>query len=209
MLQRVLWYGDSWNTSLYGYQFRCWVDPHSWTDFHITPPNLPLVKTVYLALFGLALMAYWYLLKIKSENTHQTFCLTLTVMLLLSPLGWLYYCPLLLLPLAITWQAYSQELPKQSSYFLMYLVSFFLINLPIDDMQAWGMSSWFDKAVFYSLSFYGLLLLSYLCINIPAIDQHIKLSQQETRQAGFPVLIIILTGASWPTLHAALLYLKS
>lgn len=209
MLQRVLWYGDSWNASLYGFIIRCWVDPHSWADFHISPPNLPLVKTVYLALFGLALMAYWYLLKIKSENTHQTFCLTLTVMLLLSPLGWLYYCPLLLLPLAITWQAYSQELPKQSSYFLMYLVSFFLINLPIDYMQAWEMSSWFDKAVFYSLLFYGLLLLSYLCINIPTIDQHIKPSQQEIRQAGFPVLIIILTGASWPTLHAALLYLQS
>lgn len=205
MLQRVLWYGDSWNASLYGFIFRCWVDPHSWVDLKIRPSNLYIVKTVYAALFSLALIGYWYLLKKKSKNTHQTFCITLTVMLLLSPLGWLYYCPLLLLPLAITWQAYSQDLPKNTIYFLMVLISFFLINLPIDYMTVWQMPTWLDKAGFYSLSFYGLLLLTYLCVNIPAVDHTIEPSQQKTRQAGFPVLIIILTGASWPALHASLI----
>ncbi|OGV47746.1 MAG: hypothetical protein A3F46_08615 [Legionellales bacterium RIFCSPHIGHO2_12_FULL_42_9] len=209
MLPQVLWYGDSWNASLYGFLFRGWIDLHSWVEHQIMPANLSIVKTAYASLFGLVLIGYWYLLKKKSNNTHQNFCLTLTVMLLLSPLGWLYYCPLLLLPFTVTWQAYCQELPKNGRYFFMVLVSFFLINLPIVYMSTGKMSSWFDKLGFYSLSFYGLLLLTYLCSNIPAVNQHTEPSHQTIKQAGLPVLIIILTGASWPIVHTVFLYWKN
>src|SRR3990167_1344296 len=30
MLPQLFWYGDSWNASIYGFIFRCWVDLHSW-----------------------------------------------------------------------------------------------------------------------------------------------------------------------------------
>lgn len=203
MLSGMHWCDRPWNASFAGFLFRCWEE-HT-----IKPSNLFIVQTVYITLFSLVLSGYWYLLKKKSANPHQAICLTLPLMLLLSPLGWLYYFPVLLMPLAITWQAYCQELPQHNRYFLMFLVCFFLLNLPIEYINTLSMHSWLDKPGVRSLYFYGLLLLTYLCINIPAIDYTIEQSQQKIRQAGFPVLIIILTSASWPALDAALLYFRS
>ena len=202
MLPGVLWYGDSWNASFYGFLFRCWTDPFLWVKLHIKPANLFIIQIVYITGFSFGLSAYWYCLKKKSENTHHTICLTLLFMLLLSPLGWLYYFPVLLLPIAVIWQAYSQKLPGNSASFLLLLSALFLVSLPMDYSMAIDMKTRFAKAGIHSLYFYGLFLLTYLCINIPKIDQKIELSQKKIREAGLPVLIIILTSALWPALHA-------
>jgi alpha-1,2-mannosyltransferase len=205
MLPQVLWYGDSWNMSWYGFLFRCWIDPHGWIAHRIKPANLDIVNAVYGALLSLSLMGYWFLLNKKSKKPHQTMCLTITAMLLLSPLGWLYYGPLLLFPLAILWRTYSQQLLQNSSYFLMYCVSFFMINLPINYTTVVSMPSLLSKLGYYSLSFYGLLILTYLCIKIPTVDSTQQPSQHDTRQAAHPIFIIVLMVALWTTLNTFLI----
>ncbi len=98
MLTCVLWYGDSWNASLYGFLFRLFIDVHDKTQ------SLIAIKTVYIFLFFSLL--FWYLKKSTGKSTalnHQPFCLTLIMMLLMSPFGWLYYFPLLILPVACVW----------------------------------------------------------------------------------------------------------
>lgn len=157
MLTRVLWYGDSWNASIYGFLFRLLVDTHQ-------PDNLRLVHILYVILCcGLVV---WYLKKIVStripdDKNHQQFCLTLTVMLLISPLGWMYYFPLILLPLLITWSQAIQSQEKKSMVFL-WLICLFLINFPIDYIESKNMPTLFEKLTICSFYFYGLLLLTWL-----------------------------------------------
>lgn len=60
-----------------------------------------------LYLFCFCILIVWYLKALGANESgpvnHQPFCLTLAMMLFLSPLGWVYYFPLLILPLILTW----------------------------------------------------------------------------------------------------------
>jgi hypothetical protein len=108
MLPRVAWFGDNWNASLYGFLFRLFIDVKSLG-------NSWLIQCIYLVLFSLLLL--WYIQKIKlfskTSTTHpldhRGFGFTLIMMLFLSPFGWLYYFPLLLMPLTMIWQSLCQE----------------------------------------------------------------------------------------------------
>jgi hypothetical protein len=160
MLPKVLWFGDSWNASLCGLLFRLFIDETTYT-------NAGLIKLIYLFFF--IILLGWYLKKIyqwqketahHKVGDHREFCLTLCMMLLLSPLGWLYYFPLLLLPLMILWQ--SCNTAKTSSTPLLWTLSIFLINFPTGYVEVKNMGSFINKLSFNSLYFYGLLIIVFL-----------------------------------------------
>lgn len=161
MISHVLWYGDSWNASIYGFIFRVFVDVQDKTQ------SLGFVKLLYLILFSASFVAYVHLVNKNKQNNvnHQGFCLTLCMMLLMSPFGWLYYFPVLIFPLALTWLAASQEAQATKAIFI-WLLGLFLLNFPMDYIASRNMHSLAGKLTVYSFHFYGLLLMTYLTSKI-------------------------------------------
>ncbi|MFA5960040.1 MAG: glycosyltransferase family 87 protein [Tatlockia sp.] len=173
MMAKVFWYGDNWNGSLYGFLFRFIA-------------NRALVDSLYLILLGL--MLCWYLKKMRLFNAdypHQPFCLTLVMMLLMSPLGWLYYFPLLLFPLAIAFS--SKALSLRTA--LCTLLCLFLLNLPQGYLPAPKMPHSTFALLLASCYFYGLLLLAYLTSSKEPVS-----IQYKTADLYWPVFAILSFG---------------
>ena len=161
LLTRMLWFGDNWNGSLYGFLFRLFVDIKS---YH----NLALIKTIYPFLFIILLIWYWKKInsyrktaKTDFQFDHRAFCLTLVMMLLMSPLGWLYYFSLLLMPLTVIWQSFNQE-KSISNYIPLWVLALLLINFPLGYIEVVTMHSVLYKLSIHSFYFYGLVIIAYL-----------------------------------------------
>lgn len=163
MITRVLWYADSWNGSIYGFIFRIFVDTHDLAQ------NLIVIKCVYLSIFLLVLG--WYLKKMGPTETqlinHQPFCLTIVMMLLLSPFGWLYYFPVLAFPLALTWTSTLNQTSNKQK--LGWLLSLFFINFPMQYITDHEMIYFADRIGIFSFYFYGLLILVYFLAANPTL----------------------------------------
>ncbi|RUQ90370.1 glycosyltransferase family 87 protein [Legionella septentrionalis] len=161
MMSRVLWYGDSWNASFYGYLFRLWVDvSHYQKSWH-------WVKLSYVILFFLFLIFYLYQLGKQKDSSlkHKGFCLTLVMMLFMSPFGWMYYFSLLLFPLLLSWLEISST-PKPPRYLFLWLLAFFFLTFPTGYVMAARMESTLNAIGVYSFHFYGMLLLTSLIYNL-------------------------------------------
>lgn len=155
MMSLVKWYGKSWNGSILGMIYR--MVPGEGAQ------NWLLIKQIYGGLFGLFLLFYVKRIIIieKKGIPHQSFCLTLVMMLLLSPFGWLYYFPLLVLPFCLTWLNFVFEKPMTMTK-LAWFLCLFLFNIPINNLPLSLMPSLWCKLSVYSFNFYGLLVLLYL-----------------------------------------------
>ncbi|KTD39153.1 hypothetical protein Lnau_0222 [Legionella nautarum] len=161
VMKRVFWYGDNWNASICGYIFRLF-------DYH----NKLYLELAYLVIFFLFLGGYLY--NLQSNQTtkvnHQPFCLTLAMMLLISPFGWLYYFPILVFPLTLGWAIAFKESEVTTKTLLLWFLCFFLINLPQGYVRPIAMQNVAVSFIFSSFYFYGLLLLNYLFVlkkNLP------------------------------------------
>ncbi len=189
-IQRVLWYGDNWNSSIYGYLFRLFIDPTSIR-------NLIPIKATYLIVS--VIFFIWYIKTIRTYNNttygdHRSFCLTLVMMLLLSPMGWLYYFSLLLMPLILLWQSTNENVLnfKKKIY---WALSVFLINVPIYYVETKNMHHFILKISFYSLSFYGLILIAYLLSGLSvAPNPYLKVNNTMIRNTVNPVIISLTIG---------------
>ncbi|WP_058492736.1 glycosyltransferase family 87 protein [Legionella worsleiensis] len=163
VMTQVSWYADSWNASIYGFLFRLFT-----FSYYVPNEMRQQINLIYLFVFPLVLGIYYWLLKSSPPKNsihlinHYRFCLTLVFMLLLSPLGWIYYSSLLILPLALCW---FNEVPTNTSGkrpSKAWLFCFFLINCPFDYVATGFTPSLLMRISIYSLHFYGLLLLAYL-----------------------------------------------
>jgi alpha-1,2-mannosyltransferase len=157
MMSRVLWYADNWNGSLYGYLSRVFLGASN-------PTDLRWINPLYLTLgFGM-LLVYWSQMRSLTHPipNHPSFGLTLIVMLLLSPFGWFYYYPLLLLPLAITGRAMFNQKANPIQTRLLWLLCLLLTNFPAYYIHSHATDSLINRLTLYSFHFYGLLLLLYL-----------------------------------------------
>jgi hypothetical protein len=103
VLAGTTWYGASWNASFLGFFTRVFGGTE----------NVPLMDLPQLA-FGLSsalsLLATGVLVWLTAAKVpvamrfpDVTYCLAIVVMLLASPYGWIYYFPLLFLPLVVAW----------------------------------------------------------------------------------------------------------
>lgn len=170
MLDSLLWYGNSWNASLYGFLFR------QFGNFNLNE-NVLTIKIGYYSLFIVIL--FWYKQKIErlKNTTHAGFCLTLLIMLLLSPFGWMYYFTLLIMPLVLVYASFNQQ---KNKYLSLWLACLFLLNTPIINIQTRYISVVVYKITVYSIYFYGLLLLIYLflqatknAMRMPYLDNNV------------------------------------
>lgn len=187
VISSALWYGDSWNGSAYGFIFRLF------TNWKYEVYSEILIKTLHLVFVLLA--TGWYLKKtnhiqkLKSKNSdqnfnqnlnNQSFCLAIVTMLLISPLGWVYYFPLLIFPLILSGSKVFTE--NNLKHHLLWLLSFFLLNFPMDYLSTKYMSSITSKIGLPSFYFYGLLLLAYL-LSETALSPKKSFENLETNKA--------------------------
>lgn len=157
ILQRMLWFGDNWNASLYGLLFRVFADP-----VHSKMADVLSIKATYSLLFLTGLALYFFRARryVLAKDNHSAFYLTLAMMLFLSPLGWLYYFPLLILPCFSLWNDLQSGFGRiRLKDLLLTYFSFFLLCSPIVYVTASSMTTLLSKITVFSCHFYGLLLL--------------------------------------------------
>lgn len=177
---RIFWYGDNWNASIYGFLFRVFIGAGP-SDY-----LLP-IKIMYLGIsFGLIV---WYYRKIDAlqctQSDHRAFALTLVLMLLISPFGWLYYFSLLLMPLTLIWQTV-----RRTDLFI-WAMCLFLINFPSGYVHVVSMGGVLSKVSYYSFHFYGLVLCLILASRLPSND---AMNERSLTDNLYPVQIVLGIG---------------
>ena len=191
MLPRILWFGDSWNASFYGFLFRIFIDIDDRNQ------SLVLIKTAYAILFMLSLL--WYLRTIyiarQQASNHAAFCLTLAMMLFMSPFGWMYYFSLLLMPLIITWQNLDAKKTAFHKESVLWLCCLFLINFPLSYIRVKEMTNIVFAISICSLHFYGLLILIYLLARcIKQANPGVNNANATQEYLFYPVISILAFG---------------
>ncbi|AWN75338.1 glycosyltransferase family 87 protein [Legionella anisa] len=191
MMNNVFWYGDDWNASIYGFIFRLFFGGEKLPNMsYLIPINL-----FYGVLFVILLLWYWRKMgptESKPVN-HQPFCITLAMMLFMSPFGWMYYFSLLIFPMMLTWFVALEEQKKSAKTMFIWLLCLFLINFPIDYLNSQDMPDLLVRISFFSSFFYGLILLIYLLSKRKKIYGNNEILGDGTKHYSISVIIIILT----------------
>lgn len=174
-LNHIRWYASSWNASLLGFFYRVFGIGHEGNHPLINAPLFGHFLYTALALLLLIYFIYQIRQSYQQENNliemkatdelDWQFSLTLVVMLLLSPLAWLYYFTLLMIPF-ITIVRLSHKL-KQFNFNFCLLIFILLLSgsptyyrLPTEMVKTSMVITW---ANYY---FYALFLLLLLLIKI-------------------------------------------
>lgn len=184
MVIKVDKFGNGWNASIYGFLVRLLPCIH-------IPYYSLLIKILSIFLF--IILFLWYLKNLESEEinpiNHQPFCLTLVMMLLISPLGWIYYFTLLIFPLMLIGVALNQ---KETATILIWVLCFFLINFPLDYIPIKTVN-YFARMTIFSCYFYGLLILIFLLQKRKKIYGNKEIYLEESIDSLTPAIISILS----------------
>ena len=125
-LNHVQWYGVNWNASWYGFFARTLGETSH--RFHSALFFPKISKTMYYLFFLIYTFFIYYFSK-KNSNTSLTFAFTLSSVLLISPLGWSYYFPILVTALLINIIA-AESGRYYTPMICLLLFSLFLSALP-------------------------------------------------------------------------------
>ncbi len=158
-LNQVYWYGHNWNGSVYGYVFRIFSDAKPSSEL-IT--CLKIYASGAFIIFSLIYLSVIFRAKNLADETK--FNLTIICMIFLSPLGWLYYFPLLFAPCLSLLNNSDNYSYKRSIALLSCLA---LVMLPQNSYLLPEMKTFINKLTIYSQYFYGLFLMIVLMISKP------------------------------------------
>lgn len=104
-LEAVIWLTNNFNGSLHGYVARFFIEPDR-LFWNVVPRE---AKALSWALAAGVAGVWWHGLRAASARTlaraDLLFTLTVPAMLLINPLGWVYYFPWLILPVCLVWRA--------------------------------------------------------------------------------------------------------
>lgn len=127
-LSEIYWYPVNWNASYFAILTRIFGDgsglfPSLWNVSALTH------VTYYLIFICYVLFIYKFCRKLKNDST-QAFALIIPCMLLLSPLGWYYYFPLLTLSFVHFFQKIKGD-SNYLAYLFIFLSLLLVLNLPV------------------------------------------------------------------------------
>ncbi|MEN9917389.1 MAG: hypothetical protein RLY40_1328 [Pseudomonadota bacterium] len=158
--QQIKWAASNWNVSIYGFLLRLFGGNES--NVALLPVS-GLVTYLYPLLAGIFFIALLQFLQATLKIPAQQkidldFSVIITAMLLLSPLGWLYYFPLLSIPVLILWQwakvgIYPSLLP------IVLMICIFFSNIPISLLGSQQIHTSNVLRVFLNSSLYFLVLI--------------------------------------------------
>jgi hypothetical protein len=161
VLVEANWYSASWNASFLGYFSR--VFGVSVDDSLIHVPRLGLTLA-----YGLSSLAVLWLFVMpgrsagearRVERDDLAFSVCIVIMLLVSPFGWMYYFPFLLVPFAVIWRT-SYLFVEGRRFRLLMVTAWVLSTVP----QAFVSSGRIPGDPLFvlgwaGLNFYSLVLL--------------------------------------------------
>ncbi|GJM07674.1 MAG: hypothetical protein DHS20C10_14080 [marine bacterium B5-7] len=181
ILQHIYWYASTNNASLYGFLTRVFGGS-------TVKPLIDAVGPAVLAYgVAIALGVYWIYRTIRQypENILPPFLLTIVLMLWLSPLAWLYYCPILLIVFLYVLPRYPRFKFSLGTFFYgrAYLASVLLLNLPFTLNLPLGevpASFVFGKNSCYFYGLTGLLVLLLSSFNVKEEDYMLPNSLRPT-----------------------------
>ncbi len=165
VLQDVDWFSASWNASILGFAKRVLGEPGNATLLRL--PALASILGRALSLLGAGLLVIMARRGQENDSSEDlrdlAFSSCIVLMLLISPLGWIYYFPFLLIPITVIWRA-SLTLPQRRWVQFLAILAWLMSTTPRflvmrDDLRG-------DPALilgwagvyFYALVLMGLLL---------------------------------------------------
>lgn len=158
--QQIKWAASSWNVSIYGFLLRLLGGIESNVALLPIPGLITYLYPLLAGVFFLAMIQFLRpTLDIPAQRkVDLDFSVIIPAMLLLSPLGWLYYFPLLSIPILILWQwaktgIYPIALP------IVLMACIFFSNIPISLLSSEQIHTTHVLPVFFGSSFYFLVLI--------------------------------------------------
>jgi hypothetical protein len=113
VLQDIDWFSASWNASILGFVKRVFGEPGNASLF-----SLPLMASILGRVLGLLAAVLLIVMARRGRAVEPSadlndlaFSSCIVLMLLISPLGWIYYFPFLLIPFTVIWRV-SLDLPR-------------------------------------------------------------------------------------------------
>jgi hypothetical protein len=162
ILGDAVWYSASWNASFMGFFSRIFGGSEG-------APLLDmawLTPVLHYGLGGLSVFGLFWLSRRSARSREVaylddlTFSFCIVIMLLVSPFGWMYYFPFLLIPLAVLWRA-SSSLEHPWRYRIWVVLAWALSTVPRFIMRLEDMEG--DLAVIFGWAgayFYALVLFA-------------------------------------------------
>jgi alpha-1,2-mannosyltransferase len=95
-MKGIFWYAGTWNVSFHGFFMRLFSNEEHNVPFMVSPHLASIFTLGCSAILMAYLIRSW--LKAGPQQFDRGFSLVIVSMLLLSPLSWIYYFPLLLIP---------------------------------------------------------------------------------------------------------------
>jgi Glycosyltransferase family 87 len=157
LLSDVDWYAATWNASILGFASRIFggAGNEALIDVPMAATSIHMVAAV-LGLSVLVWLARRHRIAPDGARFDLAFAAVLPLMLLLSPLGWLYYFPYLLIPLAVV-VLHSNSLARRWAYLAPAAVAWLLSTLPHLQTRSEKVA---DPALIFTYpTFYSLSLL--------------------------------------------------
>ena len=164
VLSSVTWYAASWNASFMGFFTRIFGGSE----------NTPLINTpglAYALAYGsslwVTLCLIWLAWPRPDTSSPERFDLgvsmTLVAMLLISPLGWMYYFPLLFLPAVVAWRV-SDMFVSASRYKATIVLAWLLSTIPSIYIPAPELNRPIDWFTWVGAYCYALLIFSVILV---------------------------------------------
>jgi hypothetical protein len=177
-LRNVYWQAASWNASTSGFLSRLIGGPENgaiWDLSRFYPYinyGISFATVIFLGIiFG----------REDREEDHDRFdvefSLSVVMMLLLSPLGWMYYFAILIIPLIVLWQILNRS---HKSLRLLLIVAWGLSTIPHDMIVPPGSRggiaalTWAGGFYFYALVILVALLIYARYYLLAPIREHVK-----------------------------------
>jgi hypothetical protein len=169
MLHDMPWYAGSWNASFTGFLTRLLGGSGNNALFDLPWFSSLLASSLaLLLLFSLIWLARPRENRLVVDHFDAGFSLTIVAMLLISPYAWIYYFPVLLIPLIVCWRL-SGNLPQGQRYRVLLASSWILSSIPTvltaaeDIPKDQDLLWFFTSAGFY---FYALFIMVGLLLSI-------------------------------------------
>lgn len=180
-MNEIRWFSHSWNFSLFALPLKLLLKKTS------TLNDMLFLRKVALSLSVLTTLIYLKILFTKPLKLQQQFNLSICFMLLISPLSWLYYLPLMFMPICFLLDKSSKLTAKLQ---ISLLLSIIILCFPVaDDFLPRAHYSWPLVLLFYCPPTLALSLLAYAC-QITA-NKSAQIVQKNTTT--FYAFVIIMT----------------
>jgi hypothetical protein len=162
VLSEITWYAASWNASFLGFFTRIFGGSENVPMINFPKLAFALTRICSLS-FALWLVWLAWPREKKSSPDHFDlgFSLTITGMLLISPLGWMYYFTLLTIPAVVAWRL-ARRLDSRMQYQAVIILAWLLSTTPRFLIPSAEMDTPFICFTWAGSYFYALLLFSFI-----------------------------------------------